>query len=135
MLKPTLILAATLFAALPASALAPSPVPAPLKALKSAQVVEQVLAQQAYLQLTTEQAAALDNLAQTIRAEKHTWVRVPGKQVPPRHVPRTSQQAAFDQALALLTAEQQVRFTGLFPASAPAPRMVPTVRHRAPGKA
>lgn len=127
MLKRTLILAALALAlAAPAGAAPSGPVPATLKKVRPYQVVEEVMARTELLALTPTQFAALDDLARSIRNEKHTWVRVPGKQAPGRHVPMTNHQKAFDQALAILTPEQQARFTGLYAApiesARPAPR-------------
>lgn len=134
MLKPTLLLVAAMLAAAPLSATPAGPVPPALKKLAPVQVVERVLAQQEVLALSTAQVAHLDNLATRIRSERHAWVRVAGKQAPMRHVPMVTRTEAYTQALAILTPEQQARFTGFYPVAA-APRQDPPRRHRAPGKA
>lgn len=136
MLKRSLLLiAATLLAVAPVSASSQGPVPTQLKKLRPVQVVEQVMAQRQTLALTDSQFAALDDLAQAIRTEKHTFTHRGGKPHQTRHVPMVDQQEAWEDALAILTPEQQVRLTGLYPATAPAERPAPRrIRSALPGK-
>ncbi len=103
------------------SARAAGPVPATFRNLKPYQVVEQIMAQQQVLNLTNEQFISLDDLSLAIRSEKHRFTHQGGKPHVTQHMPMLSQQQAYDQALAILTPDQQLRLQALFPAPAPAP--------------
>jgi Spy/CpxP family protein refolding chaperone len=115
-LRTVLGLSATLLITAAVPARADGPVPPALKSLKAYQVVEQVMAQRALLDLTDEQFARLDDLSLTVRTEKHSFTHQGGKPHFTQHVPMITRQQAYTQALAILTPEQQARFEALYPA-------------------
>jgi len=114
-------LTAVLLAAATTAARADGPVPQALRSLKPYQVVEQIMAQREVLALTDDQFARLDDLSTAIRTEKHRFTHQGGKPHETRHVPMVSRQQAYDEALAILTPDQQATLQALFPAPAPAP--------------
>jgi hypothetical protein len=87
-------------------------------------VVEQIMAQRELLSLTDEQFARLDDLSIAIRTERHSFIHQGGKPHFTQHVPMVTQQQAYENALAVLTPDQQARLEALFqaPALAPAER-------------
>jgi Spy/CpxP family protein refolding chaperone len=115
-------LATALLLTTTATARADSPVPQAFHSLKAYQVVEQVMAQREVLDLTEQQFARLDDLTIAIRTEKHTYTHQGGKPHNTQHVPMVSRQQAYEQALALLTPEQQARLESLYQIPAPAQR-------------
>lgn len=116
-------LAAVLLLASPVRAVAGPPLPEGLRSLKPFQVVEQLMAHQEILGLSPAQFDRLDALSLTIRTEKHRFIHRGGKPHRTRHVTMISRRQAFEQAMAVLTAEQQQRVQGLFQAPVPAPRV------------
>jgi hypothetical protein len=115
-------LTAVLLVTSAAAARADGPVPQGLRSLRPYQVVEQIMAQREVLSLTDEQFARLDDISVAIRTEKHRFTHQGGKPHVTQHVPMVTRQQAYDQALAILTPDQQARLQALFPAfSAPAP--------------
>lgn len=114
--------AAVLLFVSPVQAVAGPPLPAGLRSLKPYQVVEQLMAHQEMLGLSATQFDRLDALSSTIRTEKHQFTHRGGKPHRTRHVPMISRREAFEQAMAVLTPEQQQRVQGLFQAPVPAPR-------------
>ena len=127
-------LTAALLLSATASARADGPVPQAFRSFKPYQVVEQIMAQRGILNLTDEQFARLDDLSLAVRTEKHSFSHQGGKPHNTQHVPMVTRQQAYDQALALLTPEQQARLESLYliPASAErAPRKL-TVPHGKP---
>ena len=127
----SLTLAALLLAA-PAAAGA-TPVPAALNTLKPADLVEYVMAQRDYLVLTDAQYVALGNLSVTIRTERHQWVHKGGKPHSTRHVTMISRQQAWDQAQAILSAEQQQRLASVVQAPAVKSKSEPVDRPKSKG--
>jgi Spy/CpxP family protein refolding chaperone len=127
-------LTAALLLTATATARADGPAPQAFRSLKPYQVVEQIMAQKEVLSLTDQQFAQLDDLSIAIRTEKHTYTHQGGKPHNTQHVPMVTRQQAYDQALAVLTPEQQGRLESLYqiPAPAqPAPRKL-TVPHGKP---
>jgi hypothetical protein len=118
-------LTAVLLAGAITVARADGPVPKTLQSLKPYQVVEQIMAFQEVLGLSDEQFTRLDDLSVAIRTEKHRWNHQVGKPHYTTHVPMITTQQAYDQALALLTPDQQARLEALFPAPGPAVRPTP----------
>lgn len=90
-----------------------SPVPAALKNLKPADIVEYVMAQRDFLALTDAQYVELGNISVAIRTEPHKWVHKGGKPHSTKHVRMTTKQQAWDQALAVLSAGQQERLASV----------------------
>ena len=125
-------LTAVLLAGAITVAQADGPVPKTLQSLKPYQVVEQIMAFQEVLGLSDEQFARLDDLSVAIRTEKHRWNHQVGKPHFTSHVPMITRQQAYDQALALLTPDQQARLEALFPA--PGPEVTPKPAKSAPRK-
>ena len=80
------------------------------------------MAQREVLSLTNEQFARLDDLSLAIRTERHSFTHQGGKPHNTQHVPMVTRQQAYDQALALLTPEQQARLEALYLIPAPAER-------------
>ena len=115
-------LTAALLLSATASARAAGPVPQAFRSFKPYQVVEQIMAQREVLSLTDEQFARLDDLSIAIRTEKHSFTHRGGKPHNTQHVPMVTRQQAYDQALALLTPEQQARLEALYLVPAPAER-------------
>jgi hypothetical protein len=115
-------LTAALMLTAAAGARASDPVPAALRSLKPYQVVEQIMAQRQILNLTQDQFIRLDDLSLAIRNEKHRFTHQGGKPHVTTHMPMLNQQQAYDQALAILTSDQQLRVRALFPAPAPVKR-------------
>jgi len=109
------------------------PIPAGLKPLAAHEVVMQVRDQQAALGLTDQQVLDLDALHTQIRTEKHQYKHQAGKPMDMQHVPMISQAQAYDEAMAVLTPEQQQRCQAIFaaPARTPAHRK-PIVPHGKP---
>jgi hypothetical protein len=105
----TLGLTAGLLLAAPAAASAGAPVPAALNSLKPTALVEYVIAQREVLALTDAQLTELGNLSVAIRTEPHRFVHQGGKPHTTRHVPMTSRKQAWEQAQAILAAEQRAR--------------------------
>lgn len=134
MFTPTALALAAALVTGAAHAPAGPPVPRAYQGFKPYQVVEQVMAQREVLSLTDEQFARLDDLALAIRNEKHGFTHQGGKPHQTQHVPMISRQEAFEQALAVLTPEQQARLQTFAPvpeAARPAPRRV-TLPHGKP---
>src|SRR5512143_1669592 len=117
-------LATALLIAAAVPARADGPVPRAFKGLKAYQIVEQVMAQRELLSLTDEQFARLDDLSTAIRTEKHRFTHQGGKPHFTQHVPMTTQQEAYDRALAILTPDQRVRVEAFNPPPAPEPASV-----------
>ena len=117
-------LAAALLLTATTTARADGPVPQAFRGLKPHQVVEQIMAQKEVLQLTDEQFARLDNLSIAIRTEKHSFTHQGGKPHNTQHVPMVTRRQAYDEALAILTPDQQARLEAMFlaPNTAPAQR-------------
>ena len=115
-------LTAALLLGTAATARADGPVPPAFRSLKPYQVVEQIMAQREVLSLTDEQFARLDDLSIAIRTEKHTFTHQGGKPHNTQHVTMVTRQQAYDQTVAILTAEQQARLAALFQIPAAAPR-------------
>lgn len=134
-------LTAVLLAGATTVARAGGPVPQAFESLKPYQVVEQIMAFQEILGLNDEQFTRLDDLSVAIRTEKHRWTHHQGgKPHNMQHVPMVTRQQAYDQALEILTPDQQARLEALVPAPGPvvtaapaktAPRKV-TVPHGKP---
>jgi Spy/CpxP family protein refolding chaperone len=127
-------LTAVMLATAAGAAVAGPPVPPAFKNLKPFQVVEQVMGQRQALNLTDAQFTRLDDLSLAIRSEKHRFTHEGGKPHTTRHVPMVSRQKAYEQALAILTPDQQARLQALFPPPATkvsAPRKL-TVPHGKP---
>jgi hypothetical protein len=127
----SLTLAALLVAA-PMAAGA-SPVPPTLKNLKPADIVEYVMAQREFLNLSDVQFIELGNLSVAIRGEKHEWIHKGGKPHRTRHVTMTSQQQAWEQAQAILSAEQQASLESVTQVPAPNTGKVPANQPKAHG--
>jgi hypothetical protein len=112
MLVPALVLAIS------APAAAQDQVPAALRSLKPAQIVEVVAAERTALDLTTVQARQLDSLNLAIIKEPHSYKTAPsapGKaHRNTRMEPMISQQEAYADALAILTTDQRARAKALF---------------------
>ena len=107
-------LTAVLLLGATAIARADGPVPQALRSFKPYQVVEQIMAQREILSLSSEQFARLDELSIAVRTEKHSYTHQGGKPHNTQHVPMISRQQAYDQALVLLTPEQQARLESLY---------------------
>ena len=107
-------LTAVLLLGATAIARAYGPVPQALRSFKPYQVVEQIMAQREILSLSSEQFARLDELSIAVRTEKHSYTHQGGKPHNTQHVPMISRQQAYDQALVLLTPEQQARLESLY---------------------
>jgi Spy/CpxP family protein refolding chaperone len=114
-------LAAALLLTATTTARADGPVPQAFRGLKPHQVVQQIMAQKEMLDLTDEQFARLDDLSIAIRTEKHSFTHLGGKPHNTQHVPMVTRRQAYEDALAVLTPDQQARLEALFPAPAPAP--------------
>ncbi len=119
-------LTAALLLTATATARADGPVPQAFRSFKPYQVVEQIMAQKEVLSLTDQQFARLDDLSIAIRTEKHSFTHQGGKPHNTQHVPMVSRQQAYDQAMALLTADQRARLESLY--------QVPAAAQRAPRK-
>ncbi|MEO8636085.1 MAG: hypothetical protein ABI587_12480 [Gemmatimonadales bacterium] len=117
-------LTAALLLAASTPARADGPVPRAFQSLKPHQVVEQIMAQKELLNLTEVQFALLDNLSFAIRNEKHSYTHQGGKHHNTQHIPMITQRQAYEQALAVLTPDQQARLEALFQA--------PVLNERAP---
>ena len=117
-------LAAALLLTATTTARADGPVPQTLRGLKPHQVVEQVMAQREMLSLTDEQFARLDDLSIAIGTEKHSFTHQGGKPHSTQHVPMVIRRQAYEQAMAILTPDQQARFEALIQAPAPRERVV-----------
>ena len=133
-------LTAVLLAGAITVARADGPVPKTLQSLNPYQVVEQVMAFQEVLGPRHEQFARPDDLTPDLQTEKHRWTHEGGKPHVSKHMPMVTTQQAYDQALEILTPDQQARLEALFPApgpavtseaAKPAPRKV-TVAHGKP---
>jgi Spy/CpxP family protein refolding chaperone len=116
--RATIGLTAALLVTAAGVAVAGPPVPPAFKSFKPYQVVEQFMGQRQSLNLTDAQFARLDDLSQTIRTEKHQWIHEAGKPHTVRHATMYSRRDAYEQALAILTPDQQARIQVLFPAPA-----------------
>lgn len=124
MLARTLVtLTAALLVAAPARAAAGPPLPEGFKSFKPYQVVEQIMAHREVLSLSAEQFERLDAISLAVRTEKHQFIHRGGKPHRTRHVTMISRGQAFEQAMAVLTAEQQERVQGLFQAPLPKARV------------
>ena len=119
-------LTAVLLLGATAIARADGPVPQALRSFKPYQVVEQIMAQREILSLSSEQFARLDELSIAVRTEKHSYTHQGGKPHNTQHVPMISRQQAYDQALVLLTPEQQARLESLY--------LIPVTAEPAPHK-
>ena len=112
LLLPALVLAII------APAAAQDQVPAALRSLKPAQIVEVVAAERQALDLTAVQARRLDSLNLAISTEPHrykTAPSAPGKAHRNKRMePMVSGQQAYADALAILTKDQQARAKALF---------------------
>jgi hypothetical protein len=126
-------LTAVLLAGATNLARAGGPVPQAFESLKPYQVVEQIMAFQEVLALSDEQVTRLGDLSAALRTEKHQWTHHQGgKPHSMQHVPMVTKQQAYDQALEILTADQQARLEALFPA--PGPEVTPVPAKAAPRK-
>lgn len=119
-------LTAALLLGVTAIARADGPVPQALRSLKPYRVVEQIMAQREVLSLTDQQFARLDDLTIAIRTEKHSFTHQGGKPHNTQHVPMITRQQAYDEALAVLTPEQQARLESMY--------LIPATAERAPRK-
>jgi hypothetical protein len=120
-------LTAALLLSASAIARADGPVPQTYRSLKPYQVVEQVMAQKAVLGLTDQQFTLLDDLSIAIRTEKHSFTHQGGKPHNTQHVPMVTRQQAYDEALAVLTPDQQARLEAMYQIPATAERAPRTV--------
>ena len=118
-------LTAVLLAGAITVARADGPVPKTFQSLKPYQVVEQIMALQEVLALTDEQFTRLDDLSVAIRTEKHRWTHEVAKPHWVTNVRMVTTQQAYDQALEILTPDQQARVEALFPAPGPAVKQAP----------
>jgi Spy/CpxP family protein refolding chaperone len=127
MTAPTVFgLTAALLLGATASAPADGPVPQALRSFKPYQVVEQIMVQREVLSLTDQQFARLDDLTIAIRTEKHSFTHQGGKPHSTQHVPMITRQQAYDEALAVLTPDQQAQLESLY--------LIPVTAERAPHK-
>jgi Spy/CpxP family protein refolding chaperone len=117
-------LAAALLLAASTSARADGPVPRAFQSLRPYQVVEEIMAQKELLNLTDAQFARLDDLSIAIQNEKHSYTHQGGKHHNTQHIPMVTRRQAYEQALLVLTPDQQARLEALF--------QVPVLNERAP---
>jgi hypothetical protein len=89
-------------------------------------VVEQIMVQREVLSLTDQQFARLDDLTIAIRTEKHSFTHQGGKPHNTQHVLMITRQQAYDEALAVLTPDQQAQLESLY--------LIPVTAERAPHK-
>lgn len=81
--------------------------PAELKGLKPHEVVEQVLNFRQELALTNEQTRQLNELHNSVRDEKHQYMRASGKQRGTKHQAMVTRGQAYADAMAVLTPGQR----------------------------
>lgn len=116
-------LTAALLLATPATAVAHERVPEGFRSFNAYQVVEQIMVHREVLNLSQEQFDRLDAISRAVRTEKHQFVHRGGKPHRTRHVTMISRGQVFEQAMAVLTTEQQERVQGLFQAPLPKARV------------
>ncbi len=109
-----------LAAATPASA--HTLMPRAFNGLRPCHLVEEIMAQREALSLSYEQFGKLHDLSLSIRNEPHRFTHRGGKPHLTQHMPMVTREQAYDEALAVLTPDQQARVEVLFPVPAPAVR-------------
>lgn len=121
----TFLVAALFAAAIQSPALAQQEIPGSLESYKPHEIVEAVISEAGTLGLTTDQVKRLNDLHVSVRDEQHRWAETPGNKAHRalRMKPMISQERAYGDALAILSATQRGQLERKFEA----PGYVPTV--------